>query len=412
MNIIHIGNYRPQIGGAAIACDQLLLAFAQRGCRVRVLASMMHEAEGETRAFDATRPQFEMRRFPVPFYFNQPYEAPPPEWEEATRAGVRNGLDRMIAESRPDVLAVREGWVPYSNDVAKRHSIPTLAMVRGNPTSAILSRSYPAELSEAFLAELRKTEQVVTVARHFLPGLMQAGLENPCSIPNAVDTVSFAPRAKDRALSARLGIDASDVVALHAAQIKSVKRPMDIVRSAPAVLRRQPNVLYLIVGEGPLRADMQGLAEQLGVRERFRFEPFVDYEVMPDYMNLADLVLMPSESEGLARVYLEGQACGKTLIASDIAAAREVVIHGQTGFLFRMGDLEDMAENILLAAGDPLLRQKIGRPAREHVLRHHNLETIVEQYLGLMRDLVQRGCRPADSVLGPASGTSANTQPA
>ena len=182
MNIIYIGNDRPQIGGAAISCDQLLLAFAQRGCRVRVLASMTSEARIETQAFDATRPQFEMRRYPVPFYFNEPYKAPPPPWEEATRAGVQSELERMIAESRPDVLTVREGWVPYSNDVAKRHSIPTLAMVRGNPTSAILSRAYPAELSEEFLAELRMTEQVVTVARHFLPGLQQAGFENLCSI--------------------------------------------------------------------------------------------------------------------------------------------------------------------------------------------------------------------------------------
>lgn len=396
MNIVHIGNYRPQTGGAAISCDQLLLAFAQRGCRVRVLASITSEAEAETHAFDATRPEFEMRRFPVPFYFNQPYEAPPREWEEATRTGVRNGLERMIAESRPDVLAVRESWVPYSNEVAERHSIPTLAMVRGNPTSAILSRTYPAGLSEEFLAELRKAERVVTVARHFLPGLKRLGFENACSIPNAVDTASFAPREKDKALSAKLSIDDSDIVALHAAQIKSIKRPLDIVRSAPQVLRHDPNVLYLIVGEGPLREDMETLAGQLGVGERFRFEPFVDYSHMPDYMNLADLVVMPSEREGLARVYLEAQACGKTLIASDIPAAREVVVHGQTGLLFRKGNLDDMAEKTLLAAGNPLLREKIGKSAREQVLLRHNLETIVEEYLVLMRDLVRRDCKERD----------------
>lgn len=393
MNIVHIGNYRPQTGGAAISCDQLLLAFARRGCRVRVLASITSEAEAETRAFDVTRPEFEMRRFQVPVYFNLTYEAPPPEWEEATRAGVRDGLERMIAQSRPDVLAVRESWVPYSNAVAERHSIPTLAMVRGNPTNAILNGTYPAGLGEEFLAELRRAEQVVTVARHFLPGLKRLGFENVRSIPNAVDTVTFAPREKDKALSAKLGIGDSDIVALHAAQIKSIKRPLDIVRSAPVVLRQNPNVLYLIVGEGPLREDMETLAGQLGVRERFRFEPFVDYSRMPDYVNLADLVVMPSESEGLSRIYLEAQACGKTLIASDIAAAREVVVPGQTGLLFRKGDLEDMAEKTLLAAGDPLLREKIGKPAREQVLRRHNLETIVEEYLVLMRDLVRRDCK-------------------
>ena len=46
---------------------------------------------------------------------------------------------------------------------------------------------------------------------------------------------------------------------------------------------------------------------------------------MPSYLNLADLVLLPSESEGLARIYLEAQACGKTLVCSDIPAAREVL---------------------------------------------------------------------------------------
>ncbi|HXJ83495.1 MAG TPA: glycosyltransferase family 4 protein [Candidatus Methylomirabilis sp.] len=389
MNIVHVGNYRPQIGGAAISCDQLMVAFARRACRVRVLASMTREAEAETRAFDATRPDLGMRRFVVPFYFNEPYLAPPREWEEATRAGVESELERMIAESRPDALVVREGWVPYSNAVAERHAIPTLALVRGNPTSAILSGTFPAELGEAFLGELRKAAAIVTVARHFLPGLKRLGFENVRSIPNAVDAASFAPRERNRALSARLAIGDSDLVVLHAAQIKSVKRPLDIVRSAAEVLRRDPKVLYLIVGEGPLREDMERLAGHLGVRGRFRFEPFVDYERMPDYMNLADVVLMPSEREGLARVYLEAQACARTLIASDIAAAREVVIHGQTGLLFRRADLEDMIEQTLLAAGDSLLRERLGMAAREQVLRCHDVDTIAGQYLALIRDIVQ-----------------------
>jgi glycosyltransferase involved in cell wall biosynthesis len=75
-------------------------------------------------------------------------------------------------------------------------------------------------------------------------------------------------------------------------------------------------------------------------------------------------------------------------VASDIDAAREVVIHGRTGLLFRKGDLHDMADQILLAASDPALRARIAGPAREHVLRRHDTNAIAEEYLAVLREVV------------------------
>jgi hypothetical protein len=126
-------------------------------------------------------------------------------------------------------------------------------------------------------------------------------------------------------------------------------------------------------------------ATSAGVIQRFRFQPFVDNAVMPRYMNLADLVVMPSEREGLSRVYLEAQACAKTLLASDIPGAREAVTHGETGRLFRRGDIDDLTEKTLLAAGDPALRARIGRQARQYVERHHDIDRAVDQYMALLQ---------------------------
>jgi hypothetical protein len=75
----------------------------------------------------------------------------------------------------------------------------------------------------------------------------------------------------------------------------------------------------------------------------------MDYAEVPRYLNLADLVVTPSETEGLSRVYLETQACGRVLIASDIPAAREVVEPGHTGLLFPRGDPAALAAAILRA---------------------------------------------------------------
>ena len=392
LDLVYVGNYRPQVGGASISCDQLLTGLAARGCRCRVLASMTAEAEAETRAFDAANPHLEFLRFPVPVYFNQPYMAPPADWERATRDGVREGLERLIADERPDALLVREGWVEFAAPVALEHGISMVGLVRGNPTAAVLAGVYPEKLVGPYLGWLRKTDRIAAVAEHFLPGLRRLGFERARAIPNSVDTRAFKPGPRDPALAAELGLAASDIVALHAGHIKPVKRPLDIVRSAPAVLRENPNVVYLIVGEdvdgGTLRSEIQAETRALGVAERFRFAPYVDYERMPDYLRLADLVVMPSEREGLARMYLEALATGRTLIASDIAAAREVVRHGQNGLLFPVGDVEALAAQTIHAASDEEFRWRLGQAARASVARH-DVEAVVDAYLGLIRECVR-----------------------
>ena len=115
---------------------------------------------------------------------------------------------------------------------------------------------------------------------------------------------------------------------------------------------------------------------------------------MPELISVADLVAMPSAAEGLARVYLEAQACGRVLVASDIPAAREVVRHGGTGLLFRSGDHEDLAAQLATAANDPDLREEIGRQARHYVAQRHDLQQMVSAYEGVLTDVSRRRAHP------------------
>ena len=107
---------------------------------------------------------------------------------------------------------------------------------------------------------------------------------------------------------------------------------------------------------------------------------------MPALLSCADIVVMPSAGEAQARVYLETQASGRTLLASDIAAAREVVEDGRTGLLFRTGDANHLAERLLEAARDPRLRERIGQQARERVAGH-SLPRVAARYSELFRGL-------------------------
>jgi glycosyltransferase involved in cell wall biosynthesis len=136
----------------------------------------------------------------------------------------------------------------------------------------------------------------------------------------------------------------------------------------------------------------------MALADRFRFVGWIDHRDMPRYVNLADVVLMPSESETQALLYLETQACARLLVASDIPAAREVVTDGETGLFFRKGDIDDLAAKTLYALEDPLLRLRIGRAARTQVERH-GLESMTTSYEDLLRRVARREpCRRNDMI--------------
>jgi glycosyltransferase involved in cell wall biosynthesis len=299
-------------------------------------------------------------------------------------------LPAMIAAERPDVLFVgRESFVVDVADIAVRHAIPCLLRLPGVATLGLLRGTYPDDLARELLAACRKVNRMVAPARHLAARARALGWDDVAVIPNAVDTGRFAPQPKNPALLRQLGIPDTALVVAHLSNLKAIKRPLDVVASAHAALPQNPRLVYLIVGDGPARRPMEDACRQAGIHDRVRFTGWIDYPHVPDYVNLADLVVMPSEDEGLARVYLETQACGRVLLASDIPAAREVVVHGQTGLLFRPGDLADLTATTLRAAADAPLRAAIGRQARAQIEARHRLPDAVAGYAALLGALAR-----------------------
>jgi len=368
LRIGYLGTFHPQNGGAAVSATQLMLELAGAGHRVSVLVPMAQG--GNAGDFAAEHPELSIRRFPVPFFHIEPHLPIPEDYAAWERAGIERELPRLLEEEQPEVLLVREIYAWYAMDIAQRYGIPSVILVRGNPTAAIVSGRYPRELTERLLAEYRKADLVIPVADYYLEPLRRLGISNLKSIPNAVDTERFSPRPKDLELLDKLRAADEDIVVVMAGHVKPLKRPLDVVHAAKVCLASDPRLLYVVAGEGPSLDEVKQVARELGVASRFRFVGRVCQEAMPDYLNSADLTIMASELEGLSRVYLETMACAGTLVVSDIAPAREMVEDGVNGLIFSLGDVDDLAEKTLRAAGDPKLRTRLGRAAREHALSY------------------------------------------
>jgi len=384
LNLLYVGMLPPHPGGSGISWSMLLNGFLLAGHDVRAIAPITPDDLEQGDVFANEHPGLRLQRYIVPHHFTGPNIPAPPEYIALEKREITRLLEKCIESERPDVLVIgRESFARHVPDIARRHGIPTLLGIRGNTTMALVQDRYEAGLRAEYLDQFKKADLMVSVAHHMATGLRDLGFENIEVIENTVDTGLFCPGPRDDRLLTRLGIETGQIVVAHVSNLKAAKRPLDIVDSAPVVVARNPGVIYLVVGRGVFLDRMRARCAELGVTDHFRFAGWVPYESMPRYLQLADIVVSASATEGLSRVYLESMACGKLLLCSDIDPAREVVEDRVNGMLFRLGDVDDLAGKTLLAAGDPSLRKRIGDAARQQAARF-GLQRAVSAYEKLL----------------------------
>jgi len=385
LNILYVGTLPPHQGGSAVVASLLLKSFAALSHTARALSPITPEALDGGDSFALNHPAIGVTRFPLPYC--SPDSPPPDHVRKLERGQIEKILPLLIARERPDIIIIgRESVAWEVPDIARMYSLPSILMVHGGRTFGSVMGGF-SKGERQLLEQFRKPNLIITVAKHLADSLRQFGFNNIEVIPNPVDLNQFSPGAKDEALCRQLGISDSNAAVVHVSNLRILKRPFDLVSSAQRALKKNPKLVYVIVGDGPCRRMMEESCRQKHILENFKFVGWVDHDRVPDYLNLADIVVMLSEAEAQALVYLETQACGRLLLASDIPGAREVIANGETGLLFHKGDIDDLTAKTLLAAADPVLRAEIGCKAREQV-QAHDLKQTVAAYLATLEDVI------------------------
>ncbi len=371
-------------GGGSVFYAELLPRLARLGHRVRVMAEAPSPSNGAARtARRVDEPNLAVEWF---VYEHRSSLSPPtPDFRGRTSLAVRRVFDRLVAEQRPDVVLLgREITSLYVRERCRHYQLPAVVISHGVAPWALLEGLYPAALANEMVENLCAVEAVVAIAVHVEEMLRRLGVTGVVTIPNVADTEKFRPQPKDPRLLDALRLSPTQPVVGHVSVLRRAKRSLDIVDSAARVLRTRRDVVYVVVGDGPCHHDMEQRVRQLGVAESFRFVGEVGHEDVPRYVNLFDIVVLSSEREGLPLSGLEAQACGRVLLASDIAASRELIIDGETGVLFRIGDVSDLTAETLALIGDRGLREAIGRRARAAAERRNTAQW-GRAYAGVLR---------------------------
>jgi glycosyltransferase involved in cell wall biosynthesis len=196
-------------------------------------------------------------------------------------------------------------------------------------------------------------------------------------IANATPLVPADPAARNAARTA-LGIEAGRVAVLFLGQLEERKRPLDAVAAAERAAAGGAPLVLLVAGEGPLSA---AVAERAGPAVRplgFRSDPDA-------LLAAADLLVLPSEREGLPLSVLEAMAHGRPVVVSDGPGNPDAA--GEAGVVVPVGDVDALAAAMARLAGDRAERARLGALGRRRVLREFSTERYLSSMDALFREV-------------------------
>jgi glycosyltransferase involved in cell wall biosynthesis len=220
-------------------------------------------------------------------------------------------------------------------------------------------------------------------------------------IRNGRDLSLFRPASSgERArLRSSLGISEEERVALLLGRLSEEKGQALAIEALSSLAIRWPRLLLLLAGSGPSETDLRKRAEEFGVANRVRF---LGYRAdAPQLLSAADLVVMPSLSEGLPLVAIEALATARAVVATRVGGTPEVITDGVTGLLVAP-DRAELAAGVERVLADPALANQLGSRGRKFVEMHFDIEKQVQQTASLYMRLL--GSSESSHSAGEAIG--------
>lgn len=199
-------------------------------------------------------------------------------------------------------------------------------------------------------------------------------------IYNGVDAAYFEPRSLTirRSIRAELGLGPHGLLVGCVANLRPVKNLDMLVEAATRLGLQQPEVHYVVIGEGELRGRLERRVAAEGLQGRFHFVGHQS-DVRP-YLASMDIAVLTSDSEGFSTAICEYMATGLPVVATDVGGNGEAVVDGQTGFLVPRGDAEALAERIEVLIADGRLREAFGQTARTLAKERYSLAACIRAH--------------------------------
>ena len=209
-------------------------------------------------------------------------------------------------------------------------------------------------------------------------------------IYNGVDTVRFSPAPNGRARIEGCPFTDEDFWLVGTVgRLQQVKDQVTLAEAFVRAIKRGPakaQMRLVMIGDGPLRARVEKVLDQAGMRE-LAWLPGARDDV-PEILRGLDCFALPSLAEGISNTILEAMACGLPVVATRVGGNPELMEEGVTGRLVPQANAEAMAGALFHYYDDPELARRHGRAGRQLILQRFSLDRMVSDYLSLYDGLL------------------------
>jgi teichuronic acid biosynthesis glycosyltransferase TuaC len=301
---------------------------------------------------------------------------------------VQRTLVPMVKSNPPD--AILSYWTHPDGEVAIRAAriagIPAVVMVGG---SDILVLSRKASRRRRVISVLHHADRVITVSHDLRAKLLEFGIdgEKIHVIERGVDTSAFYPGNRVEARR-KLGIPADDSVLLWVGRMVPVKGLEHLIEACSKLRHRSVPFRLYLVGNGPLRTSLEEDVKARGLENSVRFMGTALHDALPDWYRAADLMLLPSLSEGVPNVLRESLACGTPFVASRVGGIPEIA-DDPANRLVPPGDADALANAIAEAVTPPMPKLTRQQPSGDW-------SRSAAQVVNVIRDVLHEGRRTRD----------------
>jgi phosphatidylinositol alpha-1,6-mannosyltransferase len=248
----------------------------------------------------------------------------------------------------------------------------------------------------ALMFALKGAAGLIALGSRQKVSLLKLGVpdEKIFSVPEGVDLDKFNMKHKDQEIIDKLDLEGNKVILTVGRSVK--RKGVDkVIESLPRVLEKVPNVIYLVIGEGPERCHLEKLAEEHNVRRKVIFTGFVPDADLPKYYSVCDVFVMPSREingdiEGFGIVFLEANACSKPVIGGKSGGMNDAIEDGISGILVDPMSEDEISKTVIVLLTDEEIAMRLGKQGRDRVEREFSYLTIAEKIALIFKDCLMR----------------------
>ena len=306
-------------------------------------------------------------------------------------------LSRLFRKLAPDVVHTR-GWGAVDAVFAARCAgVPTVIHgEHGREWTDTEGTNWKRNQVRRVVGYLVKHYIVVSdFFRPWLTGKCGVNAGKIVYIPNGVDTRRFRPfqepggESERSGVRAQLGLSAESVLIGSVGRLDPVKNLPTLLRGFAALVREHPEARLAIVGNGPLRGELEALSRVLNIECAVIWLGRRDD--VPALLRCFDVFVQCSLFEGMSNTILEAMATGLPIIASDTGGNGELVEQSKNGFLFPVGNIQVLTDSLRRYLKDRPLRNDHARQSRRRAMEQFDIGLMASRYadlyLGSCRDL-------------------------